>query len=140
MQKILLGLMMMAILSIPGVIPAAERGNDPGQRLEKHFADMDADGDGGITHDEFIQKRVENFHNVDVNGDGEVTLDELTAARAQRLQTRLAERFSTLDEDNSNTLSEDEMVSGAAAQFERLDANGDGAVTIEEFRDAISSR
>jgi hypothetical protein len=52
------------------------------------FEELDADGNGAVSGDEFVAPMIERlderFLSIDANGDGELTIDELEAARPQR--------------------------------------------------------
>lgn len=74
-----------------GVITAAELDAAIMKRLEKRkarlryrlLARLDADGDGKVTKDEFVNKRDRLFSRLDRDGDGRITREEIGQARAQ---------------------------------------------------------
>ena len=84
------------------------RGHGPQMSLER----LDANGDGNISLEEINAERTERFSSADANGDGGLTLEEFTAAREAEREERRAERMTK--------------------HFERLDADGDGVVTMAE--------
>lgn len=84
------------------------RGHGGGMALEQ----LDANGDGNISMEEISAERTERFASADANGDGGLTLEEFTSAREAEREERRAERMTK--------------------HFERLDADGDGVVTLAE--------
>lgn len=90
------------------------------------------------------------IEDADTSGDGFVSLDELKAAHAARIE----EHFSRMDSDADGLLSEEEIKAAHAARFgdhkgmhkgrhherrspgemfERLDADGNGSVSLDEL-------
>jgi hypothetical protein len=69
----------------------------------------DADSDGRISQSEFVERRVQRLTAVDANRDGSVSVEE----RVSGVDTRRNQR--------------------ASARFERLDVNGDGSLSRDEF-------
>jgi len=55
-----------------------------GPRRPPSFAELDTDGDGVISSDEFLTPPSERFAALDTNGDGVLTEDELEAGRPPR--------------------------------------------------------
>lgn len=47
------------------------------QRLQQYFQQMDANGDGKISHDEYMANAERQFQRLDANHDGVITQDEL---------------------------------------------------------------
>lgn len=67
------------------------RGSDPEQRGPRYeekqaekdaaFTEMDAEGKGFVTREQFLEAAAQNFADADVDGDGFVTMPEFIAAR-----------------------------------------------------------
>lgn len=76
------------------------------------------------------------FERLDADGDGAVSLAELEAMRAAR--------FAQTDADGDGRLDRDELLARAGHRadrmIERLDSDGDGAITAEEFAAARAGR
>jgi Ca2+-binding EF-hand superfamily protein len=75
----------------------------PGHRPPS-FADLDADGDGVVSSEEFVAPAGERFTELDTNGDGTISSDEFTA--------QLLERFEEIDTDDDGALTQDELRAG----------------------------
>lgn len=84
------------------------RGGQAMMRLKR----LDTDNDGAVSLDEFMKPRLERFATLDKGADGVLDAVELTA----RMQEKAAHR--------------------ARMMMAKLDANGDGKVTKEEFDSA----
>lgn len=95
MKKIMmLGAAILAVQALPAF---AEEGG-PGKHGGKYggpgkfFEKLDADKDGSVTEQEFIDGNKEKFARMDSNKDGKVTKDELDAHHAEMKKKRDAHR------------------------------------------------
>ena len=81
MKKLLL--LGAAVLTMQAIPALAEEGgkmkHDGGKRMEKMFAEQDANSDGSISKDEFVAHSTKRFEGMDGNKDGKVTKEEITA-------------------------------------------------------------
>ncbi len=141
--------------AIGGPSGNSRRGPDRGDMFER----FDANGDGRLTADELPERAREHMMASDANGDGALTEDELRQARegmtgGGRRQGRPgggegrprrgfgdpAEMFKRLDTDGDGRVTAAEMPEDMPERFrERImaaDADGDGAVTLEEHEKA----
>lgn len=109
------------------------------------FEELDADGDGQIVEAEMLAHMKARFDIADTDGDGKLSRDELSA----RMETRQAERsarrldwmFEHRDADGDGALTLEEMRAGRAARMAaRIDTDGDGSVSREEFEDLLEKR
>jgi len=119
------------------------------------FTEMDANGDGQLTADEFEAFKTSRATSVDTDGDGFLSADELAARaearRAEQMEARKAAGYERLlsraDADKDGKLSVDEFLTFleerprgpkmADGEFPRgWDADGDGVVSAEEFETA----
>ena len=116
-------------------------GMGPGGMGDDHrpaFETLDTDGDGAISVEEFRAHQAAHFAERDANGDGALDSDELVDAmteRARERATMMIQRMLTWHDANGDgMLGQDEMPGdGLAGMMLRLDADGDGRVTAEEF-------
>lgn len=94
---------------------------------------MDKDGDRTITREEFTGPEGA-FDRLDANNDGAITEDELPRPGAgTATRGPAARRLMAMDRDGDGKVSREEF-SGPARLFDRLDGDGDGAITAGEAR------
>ncbi|QOL80797.1 EF-hand domain-containing protein [Pseudooceanicola spongiae] len=116
---------------------------NPGAHPE--FSTIDANGDGQISQDELDLIATQRFAAIDTDGNGTVSTEEMVAhmkameeqRRADR-ETRMAEKMiARMDLNDDGVLSADEMKPGAVrppkTMLERLDTDGNGTISQEEF-------
>lgn len=111
-----------------------ERGGASSFQAGERFARADADGDRTLSVEEFTTQGLERFINADADGDGLVTADEMVAARTQAVNERrqaMQERQAERAERHAERRGE-RMQTRAERMIQRLDADEDGAVSIEE--------
>ena len=118
MKKLIIGLAATATLIGGAAIAAhaADEGNGPAGWLLKHG---DTNGDGAISRDEFLAKAAEHFARDDANKDGKLTGDEVTAMMAAHHGGRMRQG--------------DHRGGPGGGMFARLDADGNGKVSLAEF-------
>jgi Ca2+-binding EF-hand superfamily protein len=115
-------------------LPAVSAGPDG----DKHFAMMDANGDGKITRAEHATAAKKMFAQCDANHDGIVTAAEMDAAMAAKGEKpgkgdkSSAEKIKVIDQDGDGRLTAAEHEAGSEQMFARMDKNSDGSLSKEE--------
>ncbi len=164
MKKLLVLLCMLGVLlSTPKAETTTQQDQHTATKSSEFFKKMDTDGDGTVSLEEFkaglsAQKDSaaveEYFNRLDTNGDGKLTLDEYTkqikpaATPAQHEQTPSAPLANTPQESEPPKRSEpiqhppvapaapttNPQTSGIEAFFKKIDINGDGTISLLEFK------
>lgn len=103
---------------------------------------FDANGDGKVTLEEIQAKRAADAKALDANGDGVISEEELVdfelAKAKTRIEARVKARFAAQDSNGDGVLSAAELMERPlpTRMFQRLDRDGDGAVSAEEMQAA----
>lgn len=118
----------LAVTLIPAMAVVADEEDDgspgKGARPERiDFAELDTNGDGNLSFDEFMALPTPRLDRMDTNGDGNVTAVEVQE-----------QMFLRLDQDGDQLLSEDEL------RPPRRDREGRGRRLTEEQRERIMER
>lgn len=185
MKKLSLTALAVLSLSATTVVAPAYAGPEGGKGPGGKFFDMlDANKDGQISVSEMESQEVSRFDEMDANQDGLLSMEEMKqffeAKKAEReanrpprpeltdeqkaelekkfegkkrpprpelteeqkaemkakMEARMAKMFSKVDTDGDGQLSREEFATKASERFAKLDANDDGVVTKEEFKAA----
>ena len=109
------------------------------------FEDMDANNDGKLTQDEIAAYRAAKIAEMDTDKDGNLSEAELIAAQQKRKadrESRQAKRMiERMDANKDGILSLEEMTPTAdrgVKMFKRIDADGDGVITKAEADAAMA--
>lgn len=105
---------------------AAEEGKAQPYDPRRAHAEADANDDGGVDRAEFHSRMVEIFFFADSDRDGFMTWPELEKAVA------FPEDFRGADADGDERISLYEFVRVRFADFDTVDANRDGLLSVEE--------
>jgi len=105
------------------------------QLAERRFDELDGNHDGIITLNEYVAAAVAKFKKMDVAGTGRVTADAIANSpqaheRAEHVAARVAKR---LDANGDGVVSRDEFLAAARQRFAKMDANGDGFISADEI-------
>ncbi len=151
----------MAILPLPLQAAESTRALKSGKpdtrrtqtRRSTQLERADHDGSGTLSRDEVragAPRLLDRFDGIDVNHDGELSPQEIrtwSRSHAQQRgrdgQTALVTHFARADADGNGLLSRDEArahLPRVAARFDRIDANHDGVITVEEFGEYLNAR
>ena len=114
-----------------------------GQDVDKHFKMMDANGDGKISRAEHAAAAKQMFTECDANHDGIVTaaeMDASMAARGEKLgrdDKTSAEKIRVIDQNGDGQLTAAEHEAGTEKMFTKLDKDGDGYLSKQEFAEGM---
>lgn len=115
--------------------------------MDREFALMDLDKDGRISAQEHANGARQMFESMDADRDGQVTAAEMqavlqpAAGASEQPGTRSAEAMiKVVDADGDGRLSAIEHSRATRAQFEKMDPNSDGFLTMAELRDLQAQR
>ncbi len=101
---------------------------------------LDANGDGKLGRDEVAgaPRLSQQFDALDANKDGFLTAEELQAARHGRGFGGSGPGFARLDADGDSRISREEAANAPrlTQEFDAIDANKDGFLTVEELQAA----
>ena len=99
------------------------------------FNKFDANEDGLITKEEYMEFIDERFDKMDTDGNGTITKEDLYDSRFYTFLPELAEAvFRDSDLDSSDTITREEMLRAEDARFDMMDVNKDGKLTRQEFK------
>ena len=141
-MKCLIRLSLVVLGCVPAAVAVAQPPMDSSPAEMVKWAD--ADGDGKVSRDEFIKARTtaleQAFARMDTDGDGKLDEKEVEAGAAQARAMRPAGLggFRRPDADRPQRPGGDRPQrpgAGAMAEqgFDRMDADGDGKLSKEEF-------
>lgn len=123
-------------LALASTVTLADPGSARGQRPDPaaRLAEVDTNGDGFISREEFVAARAEHFAMLDRDGDGyfsELDIPESLRGR-DKAQHRHERMLAEFDQDGDRLVSQLEFESGPTPHFDRADSNGDGQIDATE--------
>lgn len=89
---------------------------------------------------EAYEKILAHAAELDANTDGRIDAAEILAAREKRQRMRTEARLSRLDTNGDGSVSVEEFVAHRQSRLTALDTDADGIVSAEEFRQAGPKR
>lgn len=98
------------------------------------IANFDLNNDGTVTREELEAGLRQAFRTADTNHDGVLEPDEVAAENERRIKFDESTAIPLIDWNEDGVVDFGEFAAGTRSEFERLDLNGDGKVTIDEFR------
>ncbi len=134
------GLPALAAICALGAVQIAHATDPGGVAVTRWFNGIDSDSNLRITADELEHYGLLVFRRTDTDGNGTLSRDELTAVMLESFRKRSKSRFAELDVDTNGAISEGELTAAVIRQFSCMDADWDGAVTLEEARAALPSQ
>lgn len=100
--------------------------------MRQLFNMADADKDGKVTQDEIDTARAERFAKYDADKDGKLSLEEFDGLFREVAKPMSVRAFQFLDPDGDGTITADELAEPLNGIVERLDRDGDGALSRED--------
>ena len=98
------------------------------------FDKFDSNEDGVSTKAEYMDFIDERFVKMDTDRDGTITKKDLYDSRFYTFLPELAEAvFRDSDTDIDGLITEDEMIKAEEVRFDKMDLNGDGQLSRDEF-------
>jgi Ca2+-binding EF-hand superfamily protein len=118
-----------------------------GQRMARHeggqpqelWKQYDLNGDGKITREEFMAVRAVCFARHDASGTGMLTRADVKRFSSPQTADRIDAEFSRLDLDGDGLVSREEFDRDSDRVFRQLDTNSDGVIAGTELSNMIPS-
>lgn len=108
-------------------------------RHQQLFRNIDGNGDGALSREEYMAYRGRVFGGMDADGQGSLSQDEFMAGgpggqtMTKRHRVRREEMFRALNRGGSGAISRPEWDREGEELFNLRDRNGDGNIMPEEF-------
>ena len=96
----------------------------------------DANHDGKVTKQEYIEARTVQFSRMDRNGDGFIDEADSRAGGNERGQRAAAALRGRIDSNGDGKISKEEFVNAPTMLFDKFDANKDGVLDATELEAA----
>lgn len=103
----------------------------PGQ---DRLAQVDTNKDGQVQVAEIQAQAAQRAARIDADADGKITIDEVKAHREKLREEREQARFERMDANGDGSVSTEEFAIAQSSHAAKLDINGDGVIAKEEFR------
>ncbi|HEX3675472.1 MAG TPA: EF-hand domain-containing protein [Rhizomicrobium sp.] len=111
----------------PPDMPGAGAEHAPGRMADRFLDEFDLNHDGKVTHDEFNRTLAAHFAQI-AGKSGSVSEDQFIGAHLKDLRARSDAMFRRLDWNGDGRLSLDEFLEPARARFEIADRDGTGTI------------
>lgn len=111
-----------------------------GERGIAMLEQFDRSGDGQVSQEDVMAVRGERLAAFDTNGDGILSLDEYERLWLDAMQPRMVRSFQRLDADGDANVTIEEFQVPFAGMVARLDVDGDGLIDADELRQSMRVR
>tara|TARA_R110002012_G_scaffold208332_2_gene378399 strand:+ start:2473 stop:2961 length:489 start_codon:yes stop_codon:yes gene_type:complete len=98
----------------------------------ERFKAADENGDEKLTKAEIYQSRGKRAAEIDTNNDGTIDVEEIDAARKDMRLKKQQKWLSRLDTDGDGVVSTDEFARSGTARMQHMDRDRDGIVSMKE--------
>jgi hypothetical protein len=105
-----------------------------GRHMFRMLESFDANGDGKLSQEEIDTARGERFTQFDGDSDQALTLGEYEKLWLEAMRERMVDRFQRLDADGDGRVTTEEFQRPFAKTVRRMDHNDDGVIDREDFR------
>jgi Ca2+-binding EF-hand superfamily protein len=126
---------------------SADKTGERKHRLEEQFKKADKDNDGTLDKNEAkaMPHVAKHFKEIDTDKDGTVSMDEIRAFMKSHkgdAHERGKERFNKADKNNDGKLTKEEAkaMPHVYKNFDAIDADKDGTVTLEEIHNFMKAK
>lgn len=109
-----------------------DRGGRNGGMMRQMMQKVDADGDRAITQAEIDTFRSGLVSGADVSGEGDISLDEFQTIYMDMMRNKMVDAFQRLDEDGDGAVTQAEMDQRFGNIVERMDRNDDGKLDRDD--------
>jgi Ca2+-binding EF-hand superfamily protein len=115
--------------------PRAAHDKSSGMHRGVHriFGEMDANHDGKVTRAEADAFQKARAAEIDANKDGKISVDEFKAFIEKQRDKRLAERLARMDRNGDGTVTSQEFEDAGMWSIARFDRNGDGVIDVKDY-------
>jgi Ca2+-binding EF-hand superfamily protein len=111
------------------------RADKRAQFAQKYFDAIDTNHDGFITQDEYVAAASAKFKQLDTAGTNELTAAEIASSpKAQERVSHVADKMiKRMDTNGDGVVSQDEYMAAVKQRFAKMDKNGDGFIDADEL-------
>lgn len=122
------------------------------RRVKTFWKNADTNKDGVVDLKEYLAVQKKTFDRMDANGDGKLTPQEFATPRREgsRAEKPAGDRagqgqgikkiFANADANGDGKISRDEAPAQISNQFDKIDGNGDGFLTVQEIQEVMRKR
>ncbi|MDR3389308.1 MAG: EF-hand domain-containing protein [Rudaea sp.] len=111
------------------------KGSRGAQFAQKHFDKLDTNHDGVVSIDEYLAAATAMYQKLDSQGTGKLTAQELASSpqALKRDERRAQHEIKRLDTNGDGVVTQDEYLAAARIRFGKLDKNADGFIDADEM-------